>query len=180
MNINFKNDYLFRGKRKDNGEWVTGQLYIEQNSIELNSSGYVRLFSDYYIEADNIRYLIISETLGQYTNVYARSKQDNKFHKIFDNDLCYVSEFNREGKDTQHLCRVTFGCKNDAYFTDVNSDWCIAFKDVNDIEFDVEFVGNIYDNPELLEENADNKCREQFDMKYDICIYKEVNKTNND
>lgn len=159
MNINFKNDYLFRGKRKDNGEWVTGQLYIEQNSIELNSLGYVRLFGDYYIEIDSSRYLIVPKTLGQYTGIETYSKYDDKLHKIFNNDLCYVSEFNREGKDTQHLCRVTFGCENDVYFTDVSSDWCIAFKDVNDIESDVEFIGNIYDNPELLEENADVKMK---------------------
>lgn len=158
MNINFKNDYLFRGKRKDNGEWVIGQLSIQQPLVVLDSLDYFIKFSDFYIEVDNIHYLIVPETLGQYTGFETYSKYNDKLYKIFDNDLCYVSEFNREGKDTQHLCRVTFGCKTDAYFTDVNSDWCIAFKDVNDIESDVEFIGSIYDNPELLEENGDNKC----------------------
>lgn len=178
MDIIFNSDYLFRGKRNDNDEWVTGQLFIQQNEpIAIGDSDYYIEFDDYYIETDDthLHYLVACETIEQYTGFNTYSNYDDELHKIFSGDLCYVTEFDFEGKDTQHLCRVTFGCENDAYFTDVNSDWYIAFENVNDIESDVELVGNIYDNPELLKENADNKCREQLDMEYDICIHKEEN-----
>ena len=187
MNVNFNSDYPFRGKRKDNGEWVMGQLVIQQNEpIAIGDSDYYIEFDDYYIETDDthFHYLIACETIEQYTGFMTYSNYDDELHKIFSGDLCYVSEFNREGKDIQHLCSVEFGCNfdcnNGVYFVDVNSDWYIAFNDVDDIESDVELVGNIYDNPELLEDNADNKHQKQFDKIYDVCIYKEENKTNND
>ena len=150
MDIFLKRELLFRGKRKDNGEWVTGQLSLQQPPVVLDRLDYFIKFSDYYIEVNNIRYLIVPETLGRYTGFNTYSNYDDELHKIFSGDLCYVTEFDFEGKDTQHLCRVIFGCENDTYFTDVNSDWCIAFNDVNDIESDIKLIGNIYDNPELL------------------------------
>ena len=94
-------------------------------------------------------YTVHPSTVGQYTGVKAYSKSDDEPHRIFEDDLCYVTEFDREGNDEQHLCQVEFDCGT-FYFKDVNSDWCRAFYEIEDIESDVELVGNIHDNPEIL------------------------------
>lgn len=149
-----KHEILFRGKaiNRDkgyhrtnykNGDWVYGlvaRLYDERfenlpaEMIDING-----------ISGIEVNY----KTVGQSTGVKTYSKHDDKLHKIYDDDLCYVTEFDREGKDEQHLCQVMFDCGT-FYFKDVNSDWCRAFYEIEDIESDVELVGNIHDNPEIL------------------------------
>lgn len=146
-------EILFRGKRKDNGEWVEGGFwgldldsgsysYIIENAGKMNK---LTVFEDFQHNS----VLILPETVGQYTGVKTYSKHDDELHKIFEDDLCYVTEFDCDGNDEQHLCQIMFDCGT-FYFKDVNSDWCRAFYEIGDIESDVELVGNIHDNPELL------------------------------
>lgn len=94
-------------------------------------------------------YEVHPETVGQYTGTKTYSKYDDELHKIFEDDLCYVTEFDCDGNDEQYLCQVVFDCGT-FYFKDINSDWCRAFYEIEDIESDVEIVGNIHDNPEIL------------------------------
>ena len=134
-------EILFRGKRISNSKWVEGFMYSQHFPLEFRD--------DFYIRCYDTDYLVIPETVGQYTGVKTYSKHDDELHKIFEDDLCYVTEFDCDGNDEQHLCQVMFDCGT-FYFKDVNSDWCRAFYEIGDIESDVELVGNIHDNPELI------------------------------
>ena len=147
-------EILFRGKCKDNGEWVEGYLVklgresfsdperygICNKAIPLGGSGVC-----YNLRIDEV----IPETIGQYTGL-----ADKNGKKIFEGDI--VNQ-NRNGFDTLYV----------AIFTDkeVGSCGCcypsfdgIAFvfesaKGTRANIFDLyplEVVGNIHDNKEIL------------------------------
>lgn len=128
-------EYLFRGKMIANGKWSEGNLlvtkqgcYITPDATVLGSYGAVD-----------------PETVGQYTGMV-----DKHGTKIFDGDI------------------VDFSKRPD------NGDYAAVIYDANETEFGIEYyniyrslgknyypenievIGNIYDNPELLKgENND-------------------------
>lgn len=134
-------EILFRGKRKDNGEWVYGDLIhrkiwsSELYIIRVEDNGF-----DSYIE-----YEVIPKTVGQYTGL-----TDKNGKKIFEGDIVL------DIKGDTHI--VTWASKT-AMFRCV----CIkqAYKSGNNRSCDVmigavkTIIGNIYDNPELLEGGAE-------------------------
>lgn len=147
-------EILFRGKLKDKDEWI-GE-WIEGIYCPCYWDLYMRRVEKPRIiilsnkkKTDGLWREVIPETVGQYTGVKTYSKYDDELHKIFEDDLCYVTEFDCDGNDEQYLCQVVFDCGT-FYFKDINSDWCRAFYEIEDIESDVEIVGNIHDNPEIL------------------------------
>lgn len=119
-------EYLFRGKREDNGEWVygyfekyNGRTYINLQTERLNTGGYpIREFVE-----------VIPETIGQYTELV-----DKNGNKVFGGDIVRFS--------TAHAREIKYidGC-----FGFEGSS--IPIKYVNKFEV----IGNIHDNPELLE-----------------------------
>ena len=125
-------EYLFRGKRKDNGEWVEccGIIATENwvsiftviDDIDENSS-----------EVNEIE--VIPETVGQYTGL-----TDKNGDKIFDSDVVDILTENEE------VGVVTYdeGCfyvKADGFSVDFRN---------NINGNDLLIIGNIHDNPELL------------------------------
>lgn len=77
-------EILFRGKRKDNGEWVEGNL-----NIEYDGSIFISLWKSILVEEDTnyheptcISYEIIPETLGQFTG-----RTISKNHPMYDDNI---------------------------------------------------------------------------------------------
>lgn len=131
-------EILFRGKRLDNGEWVDGFYVMFSTSIE---HPYSYTNGKHYIQTvpHNIRFEVDPETVCQYTGL---TDKDSK--KIFEGDI--LSFIDRECPDDilrelvawNGFSWVTRRCKSDV----VMSEWeCEK----------MEVVGNIFDNPELLE-----------------------------
>ena len=136
-------EILFRGKRTDNGEWVYGyytkaRYYLNDKEMHVifapDGEAFPRCeFSDYE-EVD-------PETVCQYTGL-----TDKNGRKIFEGDIV---EGNSEYFTFTHpYGKVVYD----------GGQYLISFDDVlEDIEClgawanDVEIIGNIYDNPELLE-----------------------------
>jgi len=131
----------FRGKRKDNNEWVYGSLVTYGNQVfiwEKFTSGYIataevkRLFSETFIE-------VVPETVGQYTGL-----KDSKGVEIYGGSLIKDPQ-GSVGKvfynKTQSGYLVNWHKKDGTWETDS----CIGYGIV---------VGDIYTNPELL------KCTE--------------------
>ena len=120
-------EILFRGKRKDNGEWVQGYLY--RSSEKLNP--FIMLKSE-----KGASYEVNADTVGQYTSL-----TDKNGTKIFEGDIVKYG-------DTVH--NVVFEQRNGtAYFGLVYSTLeTLSFGYYQDLK-QIEVIGNIYDNPEL-------------------------------
>ena len=136
-------EILFRGKRTDNGEWVYGyytkaRYYLNEKEMHVifapDGEAFPRCeFSDYE-EVD-------PETVCQFTGI-----TDKNGRKIFEGDIV-------EGNSEYFTYTHPYG-----KIVYDGGQYLISFDDVlEDIEClgawanDVEIIGNIYDNPELLE-----------------------------
>lgn len=123
-------DILFRGKRLDNGEWVYGDLmtkYPHHKGLAIIENGHV------YHEVD-------PETVGQYTGL-----KDRNGVKIFEGDYIY----HHWHKDTAYLVwHERYICFVGKPFEEDTSK---TYHYQKPDEPDLEVIGNIHDNPKLLE-----------------------------
>lgn len=142
-------EILFRGKTK-NGEWKYGDLIIEH----YGNTPYIHWF-EYSSLAIDMQEKVIPETVGQFTGL-----TDKNGKKIFEGDIvqngeneeCYwhfrkgVVKFG-EGTFDSGIYRYT-----GFYFeeSDGTIDHNTLYK-VEDVWYQVKVIGNVFDNPELLE-----------------------------
>lgn len=136
-------EILFRGKRLDNGEWIQGDL------VQFLPHGIVRIVTQEppYKDAE-----VDSDTVGQFTGL-----TDKNGKKIFEGDIIhleysqvffggvYFGEYTAE-VSYKEGCFITDGINNgDEIETPLS-----GFD--ND---ELEIIGNIHDNPELLGGESD-------------------------
>lgn len=128
-------EILFRGKRVDNGEWIEGS-FVKMDDIRCmivtHSSGGAVSFGNQ----------VDPKTVGQFTGL-----TDKNGKKIFEGDILQGTIVSRWAKNVIR-CEVVYS--NDGFISvnrTRNSDW------VHKVRFakDVKVIGNIHDNPELLE-----------------------------
>ena len=157
-------EILFRGKTK-NGEWKIGDLIIEW----YGETPYIHWF-EYSSLALSREEKVIPETVGQFTGL-----TDKNGKKIFEGDIvkffgmagkvcfeqgCFgigVQEIIDWKKIKKQILPLT-GCDNKPYFCE--NDNFVSFWELiwnfngEDEQCDVcEVIGNIHDNPELLEKD---------------------------
>lgn len=125
-------EILFRGKRVDNGEWVYGNL--NYGTIEIKSIKDSYYISDFDVNPwDKKFYLVIPESVGQYTGL-----TDKNGKKIFEGDIVSTPRYNGVVVYGTGCYCIEHGNNSPAIDIVMN-------------DFDVYIIGNIYDNPELLE-----------------------------
>jgi len=135
-------EHLYRGKRKDSGKLVYGDLYHhESGAIIITSRG--------------TNYEVIPETVGQFTGL---TNKEGK--KVFEGDILKSLHF-ISGKKKRYLYHIVkwskkltgWQCINTGNVKEGTLDstaegnpqlWVYA-------KAEFEVVGNIHDNPELLE-----------------------------
>ena len=127
-------EILFRGKRLDNGAWETGSLVIVRMDCHDAQYYIADKMTGYHTPVD-------PSTVGQYTGL-----KDKNGERIFEWDVAKVLQ----GKD-KDIAYVGF--ENGAFMLYPKTGniyertlWEYWYND-----WDVEVVGNITDNPELLE-----------------------------
>jgi len=141
---------IFKGKRKDNGKWVEGDLILSENKKHFEELGKYSAFIKDNTDKDSLRSAsrnycdfrfieIISKTIGEYTG-----KNDINKVKIFGNDIVTF--------DFQHMAinenlkgwleynedelRWEINILNNSYYT------CLSFN--NNKMKNFEIIGNIY------------------------------------
>ena len=132
-------EILFRGKRVDNGEWITG-YYAKQsnhtcfaNELKYTHFIYKDVFMDWNL-GGLCETEVDPETVGQYTGL-----NDKNGNPIFEGDVVTMPKYG--GGKTKSV--VYF---KDGKFAVDGSNY--AFKDICPQRMEV--VGNFYDNPELF------------------------------
>lgn len=128
----------FRAKRKDNGEWVEGYyVYCRKRHYILpilNKEIGFDEREDKWIEID-------PSTLCQYTGL-----TDKKGDNIWKNDICIIENGTLDEEDGYFVCK--WDDETARYVLDGDG----LFIDFDNVDtLDVEVVGNIFDNPELME-----------------------------
>ena len=138
---------LFRGKRVDNGEWVYGDLAHSVRSANGRKPHKSWIVDGYFSNGGWLtplkRYAVIDKSIGEYTSL-----KDRNGNEIFEGDILIYVVDGEYGVDEKYLVvfdddeaafRTKYYCK-DKYMSYVDIVPCEHF----------EVIGNIYDNPELL------------------------------
>lgn len=149
-------EILFNGKRKDNGEWIEGSLITSINRAWISSekTDPQRLRSISNTDAIWRAIEIIPDTICRFTG-----RCDKNRKKIWENDIikyhfgeiyapikygCYQNCF--DSQKAEHV----------GFYVDWSDDKCLR----KDLGYWIDMVdtmpvGNIFDNPELLQEESD-------------------------
>ena len=128
-------EILFRGKRKDNGEWVYGNYAVTDNNEKQH----------FVFQNKAFEFEVDPKTVGQYTGL-----TDKNGKKIFEGDIvAYCTSTNRVTNKELH--EVVFETRGESgYFGIKISDietWGFCMEAPAKL---MEIIGNIHDNPELL------------------------------
>lgn len=143
--------HLFRGKRKDTGEWVYGDLRQDRD-LELRYIGGYNYYSGGLegLQREPFEYEVIPKTVGEWTGLC-----DKNGVKIFEDDIVRCTD---EHSGLSFVTYIKFGNPNGEYnwgfqmvsVKNVNTD-ILLWVDTEETGAYIEVIGNIHDNPELLE-----------------------------
>ena len=145
-------EILFRGKRKDNGEWICGDLLQDVESGICAIVSYVNLGGNIHDLSESCIFAVIPETVGQYTGL-----TDKNGVKIFEGDIVKGTAYSatRIGVIVWIDEISSFGVRYVNAPNPTAWDWenssilrCVSLGKTD--EFAAEVIGNIHDNPELL------------------------------
>ena len=131
-------EILFRGKRLDNGEWVEGDLV---HSVYKVGDTCVGKFG-----CTLGMHQVAPSTVGQYTGL-----KDKNGKRIFEGDIVAQNWYDYDEPRDDSFGKVVF-CEYDCSFSvmDVNKDGFMPLGRCGSYHWEVEVIGNIHDNPELL------------------------------
>lgn len=140
-------EIIFRGKKTDDDEWVYGYLTFEDKYDNGEKIPYITPIDKDYLLCE-----VYENTIGEYSGL-----TDCKGNKIFEGDI--VKSFLDDKHDP------AFGVIKYGRYTDADSlsdylgwyikdhSYCYSIFAAEPYGIKLEVVENIYDNPELLEQN---------------------------
>ena len=140
-------EILYRGKRKDNGEWVYG-YYLPYHAVKDTNGKDV--FAQIFVEPDEKHpkgwAIVTAETVGQYTGL-----KDKNGTKLFEGDILE--------------CQIWFECG--CYPHSEISYREVTMPDIYmvNIDHNIEVVGNKFDNPELSKQKNSDRIYADFKEK---------------
>ena len=134
----------FRGKRLDNGEWATGDLrHHNDGSLTIITNLNVWSDNNGNVDAYGEEFEVDPETVGQFTGL-----EDKNGKNVYEGDIL--------GSEGRVIGWVKDGVRGYCY--DVvyinhpagESDWPLYSTVKYDYPEQIEVIGNIHDNPDLL------------------------------
>ena len=133
-------EVIFRGKRTDNGEWIEGSL------LGIDWCDKPSTYSIAPNTPVSVFYSVIPETVGQFTGL-----TDKNGVRIFEGDICRFKRFN-----DIYIGKIVFNVKTASFVMWYQSivgayGEKATHKMLLSVCDDIEVIGNIHDNPELLE-----------------------------
>ena len=129
-------EILFRGKRKDGGIWLFGDL----RQWSKTRKG----ICDYALKNTSE---VDPKTVGQFTGL-----TDKNGKKIFEGDVVAQNWYDHDEPADSSFGEVVF-CEYDCSFSvmDIEKDGIVPLGRCHAYHWEAEVIGNIHDNPELLE-----------------------------
>lgn len=137
-------EILFRGKRVDNYEWVYGSFCmdaLEQLKGIRCVDGFICLYD--MAKCKMQMHEVDRETVGQFTGL-----TDQNGNWIFEGDIVMYTERRLGGKDAAVVEQVSFDEGGFCTHSYLLNNW---LRSGNTKLKGIEVIGNIHDNPELLE-----------------------------
>lgn len=135
-------EILFRAKRIDNGEWVSGYYIYDYahnaHFIFKNQLVCPNCINDRRIDYSICDYEIDPDTLCQYTGL-----TDKNGNLIWENDIV-------EDKRFKELYKVVFRTKDGGWYVE-NIKIGALFRIIEGTSYQYEVKGNVFDNPEYLD-----------------------------
>lgn len=150
-----ENRYLFKAKRKDNGEWVIGSL------ISMPYGGYM---IDRVADSRRFRVMIDPSTICQCTGL-----KDKNGKLIWENDIIkkdFYTDYDAYANSEAYTGRIQYEdggwsvertMSNGSICTSPIIDMIAYSKDIEQFEV----IGNIFDNPDLLNKKEKTCCKEE-------------------
>ena len=156
-------EILFRGKRTDNGEWIEGFYSAEEYNPYIGKIEYIPRIQ---IIGKCVSLGVIPETVGQYTGL-----TDKNGKRIFEGDIfkfddeVWESSYTSCGTEYDSFAVENYGVvgfdgdmarfdfikykfSENSVEADLHENHTIDF---SEFVCELEVIGNIHDNPELLE-----------------------------
>ncbi len=138
-----ENRFLYRAKRTDNGEWVEGYLIVDEKDYSKYFIGYVLGTNEDGTPHDLDAAQVNPSTICQCTGL-----KDKNGKLIWENDVCDRKE------EYPEIVKYNKGdwTLDYSYSKDRESGYCYCNLGFYVLERKcVEVIGNVFDNPELLE-----------------------------
>ena len=131
-------EIMFRGKRTDGKGWMYGYYSFNPTT----NIHWIRTPRTTYWDED----MIAPSTVGQYTGL-----KDKNGKRIFEGDIVAQNWYDYDEPRDDSFGKVVF-CEYDCSFSvmDVNKDGFMPLGRCGSYHWEVEVIGNIHDNPELL------------------------------
>ena len=153
-------EYIFRGKRTDNGGWAEGYLWVLE--------GVPQIFVPFTEEDKSKNYtisaplggwwhIVVPESVGEWTGLI-----DNNGRKIFEGDIVRCQKrfdrpYSDKRKSKRHIGIVKYQVRGSHF--DYAAEWIVEVEDYGKFVhgawgdfYDCEVIGTVFENADLLEE----------------------------